>query len=187
MIMKTIVLLSGGIDSACCVAFYRQAGHEVTGVFVDYGQLVNQKEEHSAKAIAHHYSIPLHVIRVSGPHEEFSGEIGGRNAFLTFAALMYLSPTTGLIVLGIHAGSAYYDCSEHFIDHLNALLSGYRNGQVVLGTPFLTWSKQAVYDFCLKSGIPIGLTWSCEVGPLVPCGRCLSCEDRVQLNVCAAK
>lgn len=140
--MNVLVLLSGGIDSSCCVAFYRQAGHAVTGVFVDYGQPVSQQEERSARAIGRHYTIPLHVIRSSG---------------------------------------TYYDCSEHFVDHLNGLLSGYCDGQAVLATPFLTWSKQAVYDFCLKSGIPAELTWSCEVGPLVPCGRCLSCEDRLPI------
>jgi 7-cyano-7-deazaguanine synthase len=185
--MKTIVLLSGGIDSSCCVAFYRQTGHEVTGVFVDYGQPVRDKEEHSAKAIASHFSIPLHVIRLSGPHNDFKGEIAGRNAFLTFTALLHFPHLAGVIALGIHEGSTYYDCSEHFVGHLNALLAGYCNGQVVLGAPFLTWSKQAVYDFCLKSRIPVELTWSCEVGPLFPCGRCLSCQDRVHLNVCTAK
>lgn len=185
--MKSLVLLSGGIDSSCCVAFYRQAGHEVTGVFVDYGQPVKEKEEQSAKAIAYHYRLPLHVIRCLGPYKEFAGEIVGRNAFLVFAALLHFPDLSGLITLGVHAGSTYYDCSEHFINHLNALLSGYRNGQIALGTPFLTWSKKAVYNFCLQSDIPIELTWSCEVGPSVPCGRCLSCEDRGRLNVCAAK
>ena len=50
--MKALVLLSGGIDSSCCVAFYRQAGHDVTSVFVDYGQPViaptNSKAEFEA-------------------------------------------------------------------------------------------------------------------------------------------
>jgi 7-cyano-7-deazaguanine synthase len=97
--MNALVLLSGGVDSSGCVAFYRQAGHEVAGVFVDYGQPVSQREEHSAKAIARHYTIPLQIIRCSRPPKEFKGEIPGRNAFLTFAALVHLSPITGLIAL----------------------------------------------------------------------------------------
>ena len=185
--MKALVLLSGGIDSSCCVAFYRQAGHDVTGAFVDYGQPVNQQEEQSAKAIACHYAIPLHIIRFSGPCKEFRDEIAGRNAFLTFAALLHSPVRADLIALGIHAGTAYYDCSEHFVGHLNALLSGYCNGRTVLATPFLSWSKHSVYDFCVKNEIPVQLTWSCEIGPVVPCGHCLSCEDRGQLNVCTAK
>lgn len=185
--MKTVVLLSGGIDSSCCVAFYRQAGHEVTGVFVDYGQPVREPEERSATAIARHYAIPLHVIRLTRPSQISEGEIAGRNAFLVFAALLYQSLQSGLMALGIHAGSPYYDCSEHFIDHLNALLSGYSDGKVSVAAPFLEWSKKAVFDFCREAKVPVELTWSCEVGPLVPCGHCLSCEDRARLNVCAAK
>jgi 7-cyano-7-deazaguanine synthase len=185
--MNALVLLSGGIDSSGCVAFYRQAGHEVTGVFVDYGQPVREREERSARAIAHHYDIPLHVIRSSGPRKEFEGEIGGRNAFLAFAALLYLPNRTGLIALGIHAGTVYYDCSGHFIEHLNALLSGYSDGKLAVAAPFLTWSKQAIYAFCAENRVPVELTWSCEVGPLAPCGRCVSCEDRGHLNVCTAK
>lgn len=185
--MNATVLLSGGIDSTCCVHFYRQAGHAVTGVFVDYGQSVSKQEEQSAKAVAEHYTIPLHIIRSTGPRRDFDGEIAGRNAFLTFAPLLHLPALTGLIVLGIHSGTTYYDCSEHFIDHLNALLSGYSTGKVVMAAPFLAWSKQAVYDYCIENKIPVQLTWSCEVGPLVPCGRCLSCEDRADLNVCTTK
>lgn len=185
--MNVLVLLSGGIDSSCCVAFYRQTRHQVTGVFVDYGQPVSNQEERSARAIARHYTIPLHFIRFSGPRKDFKDEIAGRNAFLTFAALTHSPHRPDLIALGIHAGTKYYDCSEHFVSHLNALLSGYCNGHTVLATPFLNWSKRSVYDFCLKNEIPIQLTWSCEVGPLVPCGRCLSCEDRGHLSVCTTQ
>lgn len=181
--MNTLILLSGGIDSSCCVAFYRRMGYDVTGVFVDYGQPVNQKEEQSAKAIADHYGIPLHVIRVSGPAGNFNGEIPGRNAFLVFAALLYHPATTGVLALGIHAGTAYYDCSEHFAAQLGNILSGSRAGQIVLATPFVQWSKQMVYQFCIESNVPTQLTWSCEVGPSAPCGRCLSCDDREYLHV----
>ena len=182
--MHAIVLLSGGIDSACCVAFYQQAGHSVSGVFIDYGQPVCKLEERSADAIARHYAIPLHVIRDSGPSTEFHGEIAGRNAFLVFTALLRFAHLAGVLALGIHAGTRYYDCSEHFVGHINALLSGYCNGQLVLAAPFLHWSKRTVYQFCATNEIPVHLTWSCEVGPLEPCGKCTSCEDRGHLSVC---
>ncbi len=101
--METIVLLSGGIDSSCCVAFYRQTGHEVKGAFVDYGQPANKREEHSARAIAAHYAIPLDITRSVGPPQILDGEIAGRNAFLVFAAMLHLRPESGLMALGIHA------------------------------------------------------------------------------------
>ena len=76
---------------------------------------------------------------------------------------------------------------EHFTKSLNDILSGYRTGEVVLATPFLSWTKQEVYDFCIEHGVPVQLTWSCEVGPSSPCGHCLSCKDREHLNVCTSK
>lgn len=182
--MNTLVLLSGGIDSSCCVAFYRRMEHAVTGVFVDYGQPVRQKEQQSAKAIADYFSIPLHVIRCSGPETEFEGEIAGRNALLVFAALLYHPTFSGFLALGIHGGVSYYDCSEHFATALNGVLSGYRDGQVLMATPFLHWSKQKVYDLCSELKVPADLTWSCELGPFEPCGRCLSCRDREHFHVC---
>lgn len=145
--MNVLVLLSGGIDSSCCAAFYRQLGYGVIGVFVDYCQAVAQREEHTAKAVADYYGIPFHVIRCTGPTPEFQGEIAGRNAFLVFIALLYFPRFAGLIALGTHAGTTYYDCSEHFANQLGSILSGYRNGEIVFATPFLRWTKQMVYDF----------------------------------------
>jgi 7-cyano-7-deazaguanine synthase len=185
--MNALVLLSGGIDSSCCVVFYRQMRYIVKGVFVDYGQPVNQKEEQSAKAIAEHYGIPLDVIRCSGPTSEFRDEIAGRNAFLIFSTLLHHRTFAGMLAIGIHSGTGYYDCSEHFTNQLSSILTGYTDGRIALATPFLSWPKQRIYDLCAKYEVPIQLTWSCEVGPVEPCGHCLSCKDREYLDVCTSK
>ena len=41
---EVLVLLSGGIDSAGCLAFYVDMGRPVTAMFVDYGQLASNQE-----------------------------------------------------------------------------------------------------------------------------------------------
>lgn len=179
---RNYVLLSGGIDSASCVAFYLRLGHAVTGVFVDYRQPPRAQEEHSARAVAAHYSIPLEVIRCDGQQTNYSTEIRGRNAFLVFAALLFAPIQKGVISLGIHRGTPYYDCSELFAADAARIVSGYTNGRVTLGVPFLTWDKGMIHQFAREAGVPVALTWSCEVGPAVPCGQCMSCRDREVLH-----
>ena len=103
--MEVLVLLSGGVDSAACVAFYTQLGHSVSGLFIDYRQPVREQEERSAAAIAEHYRIPFTMTRCTGPERNYVGEIAGRNAFLVFAALMFRPVQGGIIALGIHHGT----------------------------------------------------------------------------------
>ena len=175
--MKSLILLSGGVDSAACAAFYSRLGHSVRGLFVDYGQPVRSVERESAAKVAAHYSIPLQSVVCQGPEANFSGEISGRNAFLITTAMVFNPKWTGIIALGIHAGTEYYDCGHTFVEDISRVVEGYSDGRVALGVPFLNWTKKMIWDFCLANHVPVEITWSCEVGPKTPCGKCLSCRE----------
>jgi 7-cyano-7-deazaguanine synthase len=172
-----LVLLSGGIDSAGCLSFYRRLNCPVAGIFVDYGQPASLREQVSARALAHHYKIRLREISCSG-FKVPPDEIPGRNAFLLFTALMAARSRPAIIALGIHAGTSYFDCSQAFATAADRLLREYTNGTTSLGTPFLRWTKPTVVAFCRERRVPLQLTWSCERGSVRSCGRCRSCQDR---------
>jgi len=104
---KVWVLLSGGIDSAACVAFYLEQRFFVNGIFVDYGQVAAPREIEAAMSIAKHYHIPLVKLAWSGLQKRSIGFICGRNAFLLVGALMELPEEAGILALGIHAGTDY--------------------------------------------------------------------------------
>ena len=61
-----VVLVSGGLDSAACVDFYQQQRLAVSGLHVTYGQPAARHEAAAATAVAHHYGIPLTLIRLVG-------------------------------------------------------------------------------------------------------------------------
>lgn len=177
-----IVLLSGGIDSAACARFLCDHGYAVRGLFVDYGQKAALFEKRSAEALGRVMEITLDCVSIASPAQFAGGEITGRNAFLVFVALLTTQLRTGVIALGIHAGTTYYDCSTAFVQSIDRLLAEHTDGQVRLSTPFITWSKKNIFEYYQTSGLPVELTYSCENGQEPTCGTCLSCLDRRMLG-----
>lgn len=174
--MRARVLLSGGIDSAACLVFYRDRGFDVDARFVDYGQLAATQEARAAAQIAAALRVPLSTFTWSGGQAKGAGEILGRNAFLLCAALLELGEAQGILALGVHSGTDYWDCSPGFLRAAQAILDGYASGRVRVAAPFLDWTKDQVFGYA-RGRVPIELTWSCELGGAAPCGTCRSCRD----------
>ncbi|MFZ3134294.1 MAG: 7-cyano-7-deazaguanine synthase [Methanothrix sp.] len=179
-----LVLLSGGLDSTACTYYYINMGLKVKALFIAYGQRANKIEYRCANNIAKYFGIPLDCFRFEGKAEFLQGEIKGRNAFLALSALLANPEFKGLISMGIHSGTPYYDCSVAFIQEMNRILEGYTDGRVILAAPFLKWDKRMIYNYFKDNGLPFHLTYSCEDGTDFPCGKCPSCQDRCALNAC---
>ena len=172
------VLLSGGVDSAACMKFMQSQGFAVRTLFVDYGQPAATLEQSAAVSLSKLHSCPFEVVTVRGNSRFGSGELLGRNAFLVFTALFFLRGSPGVLALGLHSGTHYYDCSEAFLDLANRLVAEHTNGSLSVIAPFLAWSKKDVYRYFLESGLVLDHTYSCEAGEPGGCGTCLSCRDR---------
>jgi 7-cyano-7-deazaguanine synthase len=78
---------------------------------------------------------------------------------------------------GLHAGTAYGDCTSSFVALMQQVFDIYTDGICRVAAPFVEWTKKDIWDFCVEEQVPINLTYSCEVGGKVPCGLCLSCKD----------
>lgn len=180
---SVIVLFSGGIDSAACICYYLSQKFKVIPVYINYGQKSYLMEITSAKKIASFYNLDLkELIFVNGCSYE-KGEIQARNAFFLISTALSFPGYTGIISLGIHSGTRYYDCSVSFITDMVRIFDGYFDGRVKIDAPFLNWSKKMIVDYSIDNNVPTHLTYSCENGTNPPCGNCLSCLDRVSLNV----
>lgn len=177
-----LVLLSGGIDSSCCVSFYRSQGFSVEALFVDYGHPAADAERRAARSISRYFGVPLREAAVRGLHVPKAGYVPGRNALLVATALASRGPSPGLLALGIHAGTPYPDCTLRFIDACQALTDVYADGTVQMAAPFLEWTKGDILEYVQEVGLPLRRTYSCEMGASKPCGRCLSCQDRARIS-----
>ena len=174
-------MLSGGIDSMACLNFYIQQKYDVECIFYDYGQPAVELEFNSALKIADYFKVPLFSYEINGLSIPQKGEICGRNALLSIYTLSLNKYSSYKIIIGIHSGTTYPDCSQNFVKQMNKVIDCYGNGKIVLEAPFISWSKADIVSYCKNAALPISLTYSCESGKNPPCGQCLSCLDRKEL------
>jgi 7-cyano-7-deazaguanine synthase len=179
---NTTVLMSGGIDSAACAHLLAWQGNTINAVFINHGQAAAAAEERAVREITTRMGANLSCYSVLGSEPFTAGELVGRNAFLVFTALFLTRARPGILAMGIHGGTPYWDCSEGFAREMEKLVAEHTDGKVVFVAPFLTWSKSEVYEYFLTTGIDVSVTYSCEAGTIPVCGRCASCRDRKALG-----
>ena len=106
------------------------------------------------------------------------GEFFARNALLILTAAGITEARPLQIALGVHALSQYYDTTPLFLRQMQQVLNGYFGGSVTLSTPFLADTKAEVIRFAKDNGVPLNLTYSCEIQNAPECGRCPSCRGQ---------
>ena len=171
-----LVLASGGVDSSTLLRLSVQQGLTPTALFVDYGQPAAEAEGEAVAKICSGLRTPWRRVRYKGTRFG-AGEIRGRNAFLLHMALVEFPSNSGVVVLGIHAGTGYADCSPDFMEVMERSYEFHTGGAITVTAPFLHWTKLDVYRLAAKLNVPIAQTHSCESSNL-PCGQCRSCQDR---------
>lgn len=202
--MRSVVLLSGGIDSTLALAKAVETQDEVWTLTVDYGQRHN-REIRAAHEIARHYGVPNTVASITGAvfagsaltddidvpeeHAEAPDEtfVPGRNTVLVSLAVSYAeSLGGGCVVIGANADDAdgYPDCRRKFLESFRDTISVGTNGRVWLHAPLLSMTKADIVRECRLLGAPIDLTWSCYRGEEQPCQRCEACKSRQEAMLC---
>lgn len=179
---RTVVLLSGGIDSMVCAFMLRGFDRNVSTLFVNYGQCAADAERKAAENIADYLGAEHKSIVIMGGSSFGVGEIPARNLLLISVAATTFTQGHWEIAIGIHAGVPYFDCGEEFYLATHELISRSTDGGLALMAPLLTWEKPQILRYALDQGLPLGMTYSCERGTLPPCGECLSCQDREALS-----
>ncbi len=196
----TVVLLSGGIDSAVVLAWATSRGRRPRCLSVDYGQS-HRRELAAAAAVAAAYGVPHEVAAVSPrllagsaltgggviPHGHYADPamratvVPARNLLLlAMAAAAAVRDGAGAVAYGCHAGDhpVYPDCRPEFADAAASALALCDYRPISLDRPLVGMTKAQVVGLGVALGAPLGLTWSCYEGGDVHCGRCGTCVER---------
>ncbi|HXY46290.1 MAG TPA: 7-cyano-7-deazaguanine synthase QueC [Thermoplasmata archaeon] len=204
----SVVLLSGGMDSATCLAIASRDAPPVHALTVLYGQR-HAREIRAARVLARRWGVARHVVlrlplgsllesTLTRPDRELpatgtprgripSTYVPARNTILLSIALGYAeSHRLGAIYFGANAidYSGYPDCRPTYLRAFERLTrvatrAGVEDGQTIrVRAPLLRLSKAGIVRAGERLGVPWELTWSCYAGGRSPCGRCDACRLR---------
>jgi len=205
---KAVVLLSGGLDSATCLAIAKSEGYECHALTFDYGQR-HDTELASAKVIAEKFgafdniSIKIDLTKWGGSALTSSsidvpdaGETKGipvtyvpaRNTiFLSFAVAWAETLGARDIFIGVNSVdySGYPDCRPQFIEAFekcaNLGTKATDEGWAFkIHAPLQSKNKAEIIKMGTGLGIDYSITHSCynPDNKGSACGKCDSCELR---------
>jgi len=205
-----VCLLSGGLDSATCLAFARRDGYECFALSFNYGQRHRVELEAAAKiaaslGAAKHLVVPIDLRLFGGSalttdlQVPKSGVADGipityvpaRNTvFLSFALAWAEVLSCSDIFVGVNAidYSGYPDCRPEFIDAFErmanlATKAGVEGRtHVHIHTPLIHLSKSEIIKLGGSLGLDFRLTHSCYDPDERgrSCGLCDSCRLRLK-------
>lgn len=201
--MKTLVLLSGGMDSVTAL-YWAAREHEVVGtVSFDYGSKHNANEIPLAAWHAQQLGVAHDVIELDFINRLFSSDLlqsGGdipdghyeeesmKRTVVPFRNGIMLSIACGVaesrgadgLVIAAHSGdhAIYPDCREAFMESMAAAMKHGTYVGIELLRPFIDCDKTEIARRGAAMGIDYAKTWSCYKGGETHCGQCGTCVER---------
>ena len=198
--MNSVVLLSGGIDSAVALAEALRRGRPVVSLFVDYGQRARTRENRAARGVAASLGVDVRrTVRIDlggsvssalldgGPITPETSIVPARNAvLLSLAAAVAVTHCCRDVVIGCSAEDAetYPDCRVPFLHSMQRaarLATGHLTDRMLrVHAPLVTMRKRQIVEFGRELGAwdAIGQTWSCYGHGPKACQACPSCHER---------
>ena len=203
-----ITLVSGGLDSAICLA-EAVRDYDVAMLHVNYGQRTEARELEAFRALADHYQVAKRLVVDMSSLKQIGGSSlldseqaveeglpdgsGGvpstyvpfRNAHILCTGVSW-AEVIGARALFIGAveedGSGYPDCRAEFYERFgSAVAAGTRpDTDIRILTPLITMNKSEIVRRGMELGAPLHLTWSCYTESELACGVCESCCLRLR-------
>ncbi len=204
---RAVVLVSGGLDSATCLAIAKDRGFECYALSFDYGQRASSELD-AARLVAkigsvlEHKVIELNMATIGGsaltdtdisvPEQESHGipvtYVPARNTvFLSYALAWAEVLSADAIFIGVNAldYSGYPDCRPEYIAAFQTLINlatkvGVEGAVISLETPLIDMTKAEI----IRTGADLSMDYSTTVSCYQAdfqgraCGQCDSCRFR---------
>ncbi|MDB6077249.1 MAG: 7-cyano-7-deazaguanine synthase QueC [Akkermansiaceae bacterium] len=208
--MKTVVLLSGGMDSVTAFHLVRQEQEIVAALSFDYGSKHNAKEIPFAKLHAERAGIPHRVIDLTFMNDCFESDLlksGGdipdghyaeanmKKTVVPFRNGIMLAVACGLaesleadaLTIAAHSGdhAIYPDCREPFMQGMAKAMEEGTYARIKLSRPFIDMDKAGIAKLGVDLGVDFAETWSCYKGGEIHCGTCGTCVERREAFILA--
>ena len=207
MIKRAVILLSGGLDSATCLAIAKQQGFACYALSVDYHQR-HIAELQAANAVAQtlgasaHKTVRLDLRLFGGsaltdnniavPVHKTSGipvtYVPARNTIMLSLALAWAEVLTAQdIFIGVNAldYSGYPDCRQEYVAAFQemanlATKSAVEGQKITVHAPLINMTKAEIIQKGVQHGINYAMTVSCYQANEngLACGLCDSCRLR---------
>jgi len=204
---KAVVLISGGLDSATCLAIARDQGYSCYGLSFDYGQRHRSElvfaEKAATNAVLEDYKVITIDMRGVGgsaltdssiavPEKETDGipvtYVPARNTvFLSYALAWAEVLNAEAIFIGVNAldYSGYPDCRTEFIEAFQAMANlatkqTVEGSSITIKTPLINKTKAEIITLGSSLGVDYSQTVSCYQADEAgrACGVCDSCRLR---------
>lgn len=197
---KSIILLSGGLDSTVSAAIAVRKTAPLYAFTYDYGQRAARMEIKASRAISRYFKIPHKVIKIPF-FREFNTLallsskkkksvrkfltvdnvwIPNRNGLFVNVAACYAEYYGAeLIITGFNREEArqFPDNRPQFIAAVNhALMYGTRN-KVKVRSFVSDYTKKQIYKTGIRYHAPLEYIYSCYLGEKEMCGACSSCKS----------
>jgi len=202
-----VVLLSGGLDSATCLALARAQGFRCYALSFDYGQRHRSELDAAARVARQLGAAEFKIFRLdmagiggsaltdpalAVPEQESSGipitYVPARNTVFLSCALAWAEVLqASAIFIGVNAldYSGYPDCRPEFIAAFQRMANlatrvGVEGHELKIATPLINLTKAEIIRAGHALGVDYSITVSCYQADAAgrACGKCDSCRFR---------
>ena len=205
---KSVIPVSGGLDSTVILHMARKEGSEIHAVSYNYGQRHFDKEVICAMSQVGLYAKSHKLINLGffkdivttssltnddidvAKTKDVLGDpqtvnyVPNRNMMMLSICTAYAESIGADTVFHgsalVDSQAGYWDGSVEFLSGINEVNALNRRGRVTIEAPLIYKSKKEIVELGIELGVDFTTTWTCYEGKEKACGQCPACSSRIK-------